>query len=88
MGKLTNIPALFQVVASVRGFNKNILEIEKAVEAGDSKAEKDLIAEASYDWASDMAKRFQLSVEVHGRENIPEKTGLCLFPTIRGMEIL
>ena len=40
MGKLTNIPALFQVVASVRGFNKNILEIEKAVEASDSKAEK------------------------------------------------
>lgn len=84
MGKLTNIPALFQVVASVRGFNKNILEIEKAVEAGDSKAEKELIAEASYDWASDMAKRFQLSVEVHGRENIPEKNGLVFISNHQG----
>ena len=84
MGKLNNIPALIQVITSVRGFNKNIREIQKAVEAGDSKAEKELIIEASYDWAHDMATRFRLNVDVHGRENIPEKNGLVFISNHQG----
>ena len=72
-----NIISGARLAASVLKYNKNAREIESARSKGDIDLEKRLIAEATGSWVNDLIQIFDLTLNISGRENIPDEP--CVF---------
>ena len=73
-----NIPNGIRLFRSVGIFNKHIKDIEAARQAGDFEKERELIAYSTGLWVDRVIDLFDLTVNVSGRENLPE-SGPCVF---------
>lgn len=73
-----NIPNGFKLFRSVGIFNYYMKELEVIRASGDQEKERALIAEATGKWINQVMKTFNLTINVRGRENVPED-GACVF---------
>lgn len=73
-----NIPNGIRLFRSVGIFNKYIKDINAAREAGDLEKEREIIAYATGLWVDRVIDLFDLTINISGRENVPE-SGPCVF---------
>jgi 1-acyl-sn-glycerol-3-phosphate acyltransferase len=73
MNPFTSIPKLLQFYFGVKGFCKNIPEIERLRTAGDIEAEKEVVRLGQKKFIEETAPKLKLTFEVIGEENIPDK---------------
>lgn len=73
-----NIPNGIRLFRSVGIFNKHMKDIARARETGDFEKERELIAYWTGLWVDNVIDLFDLTVNVSGRENVPEN-GPCVF---------
>lgn len=73
-----NIPngfKLFRTVGVLNYYQKDILALK---DAGEKEKERELIALSTGKWADKVIKTFDITVNVRGRENLPE-SGPCVY---------
>lgn len=73
-----NIPNGIKLFRSVSIFNYYMKDIAAAKAAGDFDKEREIIAHATGVWVDKVIDMFDLTVNVSGRENLPEN-GPCVF---------
>ena len=78
MAFLRNIPTLFKVLGSISKLDSYSRGIIEAREAGDAVRERQVIGEDIRIWANNVADEFDMTIEVEGKENIPEHDG-CVY---------
>ncbi len=78
MAILRNIPSLIKVLGSIGKLDYYSKGIIEAREAGDPVREREVIGEDIKIWASNVAKDFDMTIEVEGKENMPEQDG-CVY---------
>ena len=78
MAIIRNIPTLFGVLGTISKLDSHSKEILEAREAGDPEKERQVIGDDIKIWASSVAEKFQLNIEVVNPENIPEQDG-CVY---------
>ena len=78
MAILRNIPALIKVLGSIGKLDYYSKGIIEAREAGDPVREREVIGEDIKIWANNVAKDFDMTIEVEGKENMPEQDG-CVY---------
>lgn len=78
MAILRNIPALIKVLGSIGKLDYYSKGIIEAREAGDPVREREVIGEDIKIWANNVARDFDMTIEVEGKENMPEQDG-CVY---------
>ena len=78
MAILRNIPTLFKVLGTISKLDSYSKGIMEARESGDPIRERQVIGEDIKLWANNVAKEFDLNIEVINPENIPEQDG-CVY---------
>ena len=78
MAILRNIPTLIKVLGSISSLDRYIKGILEAREAGDPAKEREVIGEDIKIWANNVAREFDITIEVENPENIPEQDG-CVY---------
>ena len=78
MAILRNIPALIKVLGSIGKLDHYSKGIIEAREAGDPVREREVIGEDIKIWANNVARDFDMTIEVEGKENMPEQDG-CVY---------
>lgn len=78
MAILRNIPSLIKVLGSIGKLDYYSKGIIEAREAGDPVREREVIGEDIKIWANNVAKDFDMTIEVEGKENMPEQDG-CVY---------
>ncbi|HKM28440.1 MAG TPA: lysophospholipid acyltransferase family protein [Anaerovoracaceae bacterium] len=66
-----NIGSGVKLFHSVKVFNNCIKDIEAARQSGDTAKEREIIAAATYKWASNVTQLFDIHWHVKGLENVP-----------------
>ena len=78
MAILRNIPTLIKVLGSISSLDRYSKGILEAREAGDPVKEREVIGEDIKIWANNVAREFDITIEVENPENIPEQDG-CVY---------
>lgn len=78
MAIIRNIPTFIKLINSIRRVDYHHLELDEAREAGDIEKENELIGSDLKLWTDDVVDIFDITIKVHGEENIPEKDG-CVY---------
>ena len=84
LSKLKNIPDGARLFYSIASFNHYAKDIDRIRETGDSAAERKAIADATYQWSGDVARRFKIDLKISGTENIPEEDGCVVIYNHQG----
>ncbi len=84
MGILRSLPTLLRVANSLRVFNHYENDINAARNSGDPVKDRQVTGHAAYDWATDVCRRLKLTINVEGRENLPEQDGFLVISNHQG----
>ncbi len=78
MAFIRNIPTFIKVLGTISSLDRYSKGILEAREEGDAAKERQVIGEDIKLWANNVARDFDLTIEVVDPENIPEKDG-CVY---------
>jgi 1-acyl-sn-glycerol-3-phosphate acyltransferase len=77
MGFLRDIGNYLSFLGTFIAQSKYLRKIKKLRESGDYKAESELIGRVQKEWVGKLLKRYDIDLDVQGKENLPE--GPCVF---------
>ena len=78
-------PALVKVYGTCRKYNSYAPQFDKLREAGDVKAEQELIFKASGEWAVATSEKLKVNYDIVGEENIPASGPIMVYANHQGL---